>query len=353
MNRTGRGAIPSTTLYGGFQALFEHSADAMILLQGNIVVDANSAALHLFHCSTKHELDGTQPARVWRLRMPARRERYEWQYKLPDGSGFWGEVQLTPVLLDHGQMAYATIRDITERKSAERNLMMAAQVFDNCRDAIVVLDRKYRVISVNQAFSDLMGYAAEDGGRPGCAEPALGRARRRLLRARCGTTWRATATGKAKSGAARRDGAEFPVLGGADRRSAAATPSWPTTWRSCPTSPTASGWRSTTRHLAEHDFLTDLPNRVLLLDRLQQALATARRQHTRVAVMFIDLDRFKAINDSFGHQAGDAVLKEIGGAPDALRARGRHRQPPGRRRVRGASWPTSAASTRPPTWPTA
>ena len=66
-----------------------------------------------------------------------------------------------------------------------------------------------------------------------------------------------------------------------------------------------------TRHLAEHDFLTDLPNRVLFLDRLQQALATARRQHTKVAVMFLDLDRFKAINDTHGHQAGDMVLKEV------------------------------------------
>jgi diguanylate cyclase (GGDEF)-like protein len=66
-----------------------------------------------------------------------------------------------------------------------------------------------------------------------------------------------------------------------------------------------------TRHLAEHDFLTDLPNRVLFLDRLQLALATARRQGTRLAVMFIDLDRFKQINDGHGHQAGDLVLKEV------------------------------------------
>jgi diguanylate cyclase (GGDEF)-like protein/PAS domain S-box-containing protein len=65
------------------------------------------------------------------------------------------------------------------------------------------------------------------------------------------------------------------------------------------------------RHLAEHDFLTDLPNRVLFLDRLQQALAAARRRHGKLAVMFIDLDRFKGINDSFGHQVGDLVLKEV------------------------------------------
>jgi diguanylate cyclase (GGDEF)-like protein len=65
------------------------------------------------------------------------------------------------------------------------------------------------------------------------------------------------------------------------------------------------------RHQAEHDALTGLPNRVLFLDRLQQALATSRREHKRFAVMFLDLDRFKQINDTLGHKAGDMVLQEV------------------------------------------
>jgi diguanylate cyclase (GGDEF)-like protein len=66
-----------------------------------------------------------------------------------------------------------------------------------------------------------------------------------------------------------------------------------------------------TRHLAEHDFLTDLPNRVLLLDRLSLALATARRKRTRLAILFLDLDRFKNINDTLGHHVGDMLLQEV------------------------------------------
>jgi len=64
-------------------------------------------------------------------------------------------------------------------------------------------------------------------------------------------------------------------------------------------------------HLAHHDFLTDLPNRMLLKDRLGQAIATARRNDTQVAVMLLDLDGFKHINDSLGHAVGDKLLRSV------------------------------------------
>jgi diguanylate cyclase (GGDEF)-like protein/PAS domain S-box-containing protein len=64
-------------------------------------------------------------------------------------------------------------------------------------------------------------------------------------------------------------------------------------------------------HLAQHDFLTDLPNRLLLRDRLQQAIASAGRRGGQVAVLFLDLDRFKHVNDSLGHSVGDRLLQEV------------------------------------------
>ena len=66
------------------------------------------------------------------------------------------------------------------------------------------------------------------------------------------------------------------------------------------------------RHLSLHDVVTGLPNRILFNDRLTNALAQAKRHAWRFAVLFIDLDKFKAVNDSYGHDAGDKLLKMIG-----------------------------------------
>ena len=65
------------------------------------------------------------------------------------------------------------------------------------------------------------------------------------------------------------------------------------------------------RYLAHHDYLTNLPNRVLFLEKSAQALILARRYHRQLGIIFIDLDRFKPINDNYGHDAGDALLCAI------------------------------------------
>ena len=82
-------------------------------------------------------------------------------------------------------------------------------------------------------------------------------------------------------------------------------------------------FESELEYLATHDTLTGLPNRTLLYDRLQQAITQCARAKKLAAILFIDLDRFKIINDTLGHAAGDIVLKEVADTFARLPARGR------------------------------
>ncbi len=91
------------------------------------------------------------------------------------------------------------------------------------------------------------------------------------------------------------------------------------------------------RNLAFYDALTGLPNRRLLLDRFQLALSVSARSHHCGALLFLDMDKFKTLNDTLGHDYGDLMLIEVGAAHPGLRARYRHGGAAGRRRVRGAA----------------
>jgi diguanylate cyclase (GGDEF)-like protein/PAS domain S-box-containing protein len=312
-----------------FHHMFQRSSDAILLLRDGVVEDANPAALALFKCQGAQRLLGRslsdfsplqQPSGVLsaeaevRMAEEARRggnARGEWHYVDCEGNLFWAEVLLTAISLDGSDLYYVVVRDISERKRAERTLHLAAQVFENSHDAIVLTDRGRRVIALNRAFTVVTGFGPQDMlGKPvslyrsGAHDEAF--YREVWAQVDASDHWEGESWGR------RRDGALFPCWASitAIRDSAGRVSNYMGTVTDITERKKSE---EHTRHLAEHDFLTDLPNRVRLLDRMRLALAAARRNQGTLAVLFVDLDRFKMVNDTLGHAVGDRLLKEVAG----------------------------------------
>ena len=239
-------------------------------------------------------------------------QRFERSQPMADGSGQTSAlVNYIPDVGADGVVAgfFVLVIDITQLKEVEGQLRLAASVVESTVEAIMVTDESDVILSVNPAFTVVTGYPAIDViGQPASLLDA-GRhddAFHAQMRSELATHGR----WKGESWARQRDGNVFLVW-----RAVTAISGVPGTpgRRVSVFSDVTERWHSNERlrHLAFHDPLTDLPNRMLLLERLSQLVGQNERDKRCVAVIFLDLDRFKAVNDTLGHAIGDRLLKAV------------------------------------------
>ena len=187
---------------------------------------------------------------------------------------------------------------------------LASLVVANARVGISITDAAGRILFVNRAFTEVTGYAAEEviGQNPRLLQSG------RHPRAYYEDMWRALLERGSWQGEIwnrRKSGEEYPEWLSivAVRDDAGAVTHYCAIFSDISERKRAE---ETLTHLALHDALTDLPNRALFIEHLRHALHRQRRDGGRLAVLFLDLDGFKAINDDWGHEAGDAVLRATG-----------------------------------------
>jgi diguanylate cyclase (GGDEF)-like protein/PAS domain S-box-containing protein len=230
-----------------------------------------------------------------------------------DGTPFWNALSVTPIFDDTGVLTQfvGVQRDVSARRQAEAQLLLAAQVFEHSEEGFIVIDAAHNIVKVNQAFSAISGFSeAEVLGRDqrmlsaDCGDLALSREMWDEVE-RCGS-WHGEVVNRRKDGSLYPQELSMSRVVDASGKAAHYIASFNDITR-------RKAAEDRIQRLAHYDPLTNLPNRVLLNERAGHALQLALRSNEPMAVLFMDLDHFKNVNDSLGHRIGDLLLVALAG----------------------------------------
>ena len=201
------------------------------------------------------------------------------------------------------------MRDVTHLRETEFESQVSSMVFRSTTEGVMITDVDGAILAVNPAFSRITGYSTEEviGRNPrflksGLQDAAFYADFWRSLRDK--GEWQGQIYNRKKNGDVYSEWLTVSSASGADGEVLTFIAVFTDLSRLLEEEKRLA-------HLAHHDSLTDLPNRLLLEERLEQTLTQARRFGLPFTLIFIDLDRFKEVNDCHGHQAGDFVLKEV------------------------------------------
>jgi diguanylate cyclase (GGDEF)-like protein/PAS domain S-box-containing protein/hemerythrin-like metal-binding protein len=309
-----------------YRVLFTKAKIPMLLIdpQSGAIVEANEAACRYYgyHAQQLESMRITdintftaqQVQEEMQRAAEEQRSHFFFRHRLANGDIRDVEVHSGPLVIGGRPLLYSVINDISERRAAERQLKESEARFRHVMEhaplGISIADLHGRFTEVNQALCDIVGYAREELQRMSIddithpADLAISRKSvRSLLEGR-------EPAAKYEKRYLHKSGATIWMQ---------ISVSLERDWAGAPLyfiqlAEDISRRKEVERRisfLAHHDRLTELPNRDLFLDRLSGSISRARRKHKLLALFFLDLDGFKAVNDNFGHEAGDAVLKMV------------------------------------------
>lgn len=226
-----------------------------------------------------------------------------------NGTQFWCRIKVK--LLDPNDLSKGYIwnlEDVTEQRRAEESLRLSATVFENTTEAIFVTNANNYIIMVNPAFTTITGYSREEviGKTPNFLKSGHHDAHfysdmwNSLMET---GKWQGEIWNRRKNGELYVEWISIVAIRDSNHQIAQYVAIFSDITKRKESEELI--W-----HQAHYDTLTNLPNRTLFIDRLTQAVQTAKLQQNQLAVMFIDLDRFKWVNDTLGHKTGDLLLQE-------------------------------------------
>jgi diguanylate cyclase (GGDEF)-like protein/PAS domain S-box-containing protein len=309
-----------------FRSIFELSPAGMITVDARGTVNASNRVFQGMLGYGEEELHGMAFASLIdaqdREAMQVRLREWldggavavglESRYRRKSGELLWARTSAKGVQGPRGEIRYvfAIVEDITERRLAEDSLRQAAKVFESTTEGVIITDAAVNIVAVNRAFVAVTGYSAEE---------AIGQNPRLLQSGRHDKQFYAAMW------SAIRESGHWQGEVWSRRKNGEVYPQWLNVSKVRNDADVITHYvgvfsditnikRSEERleYLAHHDPLTGLPNRLLLTARIDHAMERARRRQNQIALLFLDVDRFKNINDTLGHPAGDDLLKIVG-----------------------------------------